>query len=482
MDEVIFRKIDDVYSELVADSDIITEINENFTFFVPGYRYMKAFIYGDWDGKIRLINSQNMIYTGLLDKVARLCYERGYAFKLKGFEYTSYTDEDMEDFIDKLNLPENRRPRDYQIKALNYCVNANRALILSPTGSGKSLISYLITEFYKTDTLIIVPRIGLVEQLYSDFESYGMRMSDVRKIRKAVDKSIKSRVVISTWQSLYRLPKSWFSRFKLIIGDEAHGFKANSLTNIMHMCTDAPYKFGVTGTLDDTKCHVNILQGLFGGIYTTATTRELIDAKFLADLEIYCIKFSYPQDECSLVNNSDNKVDFASEKNYIIDHKRRNKYIVKLALELKNNTLILFWAQRHGKALYNKIKEINPDKQVYLLYGKNPVEEREEVRRLMEQSKDCIVVASTGVFSVGTNVVAVDNIILAQPSKAKINILQSIGRGLRRSSEKTKMVLYDLADDFSYDGKLNYTMVHFLERLKLYKEQKFSYKILKVDL
>jgi superfamily II DNA or RNA helicase len=152
----------------------------------------------------------------------------------------------------------------------------------------------LITIFYNLKTLIIVPTTSLVSQLFTDFISYGYdSQTNVHKIYAGEDKNTDKKITISTWQSIYKMSKDYFKRFDLVIGDEAHQFKAKSLTTIMEKLIDCRYRFGFTGTLDGSNTNKITLEGLFGPVFQVTTTAKLMEDKHVADLKIKAIVLSY---------------------------------------------------------------------------------------------------------------------------------------------------------------------------------------------
>ena len=312
--------------------------------------------------------------------------------------------------------------------------------------------------------------------MYTDFEDYGWSSGTYcQRIYQGHDKKIIKDVVISTWQSIYKMPKSYFKNFDCVIGDEAHMFKAKSLTNIMTKLHQCKYRFGLTGTLDGTQTHRLVLEGLFGAVETVVTTKELIDKKTLANLKIKCIVLKH-----SVIAG---KMTYAEELRYLGTSSQRNDFISDLLLHLNGNTLCLFQlVEKHGQILYNQVNEIAKDRKVFFVYGKTDADTREDIRSIVENEKDSIIIASYGTFSTGINIRNLHNIVFASPSKSKIRVLQSIGRGLRRSSTKMGILIFDIADDISYKERRNYTLSHFTERINIYNEQQFNYEISKVNL
>lgn len=477
--KIFVHKLNEVYLRCECDSGIAMELSEFFTFFVPGYKFVPSFRNKLWDGKIRLFNRQNnTLYIGLLAYLKSFCHEREYELEISKELLTTenLSLSEAEEFADTLGLP--FEARDYQIQAFTHCVRNNRALLLSPTASGKSLIIYLLTRWYNVKTLIIVPTISLVAQLQKDFKDYGFDSDKyVHQIMAGADKNTKSQIVISTWQSIYKMPKEWFSQFDLVVGDEAHLFKAKSLTTILTSLTDCKYRFGLTGTLDGTQTHKLVLEGLFGTVKKVTTTKELMESSKLADLKIKALILKHSDTICHQNKN----LKYQDEIKYLIGCNSRNRFIKNLAVSLKGNTLLLYqFVDKHGKILYDMLK--NEDRSVFFIHGGVDVDDRENVRRITEEENNAIIVASYGTFSTGINIRNLHNIIFASPSKSKIRTLQSIGRGLRLGSNKETATLFDIADDMTYKSRKNFTLDHFMERMRIYNDEKFEYKIYTINL
>jgi len=491
--DIVIVKKDEVYAKITCERDVARELSEYFTFFVPGHQFVPAFRNKIWDGKIRLFNLQTQqLYLGLTSYLQEFADERQYFIdwgdlKLQD-EYSIYH---FNKFVESLNLHSQGKPiqvRDHQRKAFIHAIQQRRSLLLSPTASGKSLIIYLLfrqlLDYQNLKGLIIVPTTSLVEQLYSDFADYsshnGFLIEDaVHRIYQGKDKVSDKPLFISTWQSLYQMPPEYFEQFDYIIGDEAHLFKAQSLTTIMTSANKTKYRIGLTGTLDGTKTHKLVLEGLFGPVEKVITTKELIDNKQLSDFQIKCLVLKHSEE----ISESMKNATYQEEIEYLISNKNRNRFIRNLAISLGTNTLILYqMVEKHGQILYNDIFEKANGRKVFFIHGNVDTDDREEVRRIMEKENDAIVVASFGTFSTGINIRNLHNIIFASPSKSRIRNLQSIGRGLRQSEGKEMATLYDIADDLRYKKHMNFTLQHFVERVKIYNEEKFPFKIYNIGL
>ena len=482
MEDILIRKKNEVYLKVDAEPGLNYELADFFTFEVESAKFMqKTKRYKGWDGKIRLFSpATGEIYCGLIDYLVDWIEEKKYNYKFEEDDnFGNPTDqnefitpEGIVGYVKSLRLPV--RVRDYQYKAIYEALRYNRRLLLSPTASGKSLMIYALIRYHinvSRNVLIVVPTTSLVEQMYKDFESYGWRTKDCHKIYAGADKYTDHSVIITTWQSIYKEPRKWFDRFDVVIGDEAHQFKAKSLTTLMSKLHKCKYRIGFTGTLDGANVNQLVLEGLFGRCSKVTKTNELIKQGYLAKLMVRIILLKHEE---KLFEGYQDEID------YLIDHEGRNKFIRNLAIDLKGNTLILFnYVERHGLVLYNLINS-HTDKPVYFVHGGVDVEDREDVRVLTEQSDNAIIVASYGTFSTGINIKKLHNIIFASPSKSRVRNLQSIGRVLRKGENKSQATLYDIADDISTNKGNNYTLNHLMERVKIYNEEKFHYEIIDV--
>jgi superfamily II DNA or RNA helicase len=483
MNTIILTKVNEVFMTIDCDdAGIKYELSEFFTFKVPGAEFMPTFRNKMWDGKIRLFNMwTSQLYIGLLEHLEEFCRTREYTLvgQEKVVPKQNISTEDIVKALIDLQLPFN--PRNYQVDAIRDGINDKRLVMLSPTGSGKSLIIYSLTQLGTTGrVLVVVPTTSLVEQMYKDFKDYGYDVeANCHKIYSGHDKNTDKRIVITTWQSVYKLPKSWFKDFSMVIGDEAHLFKATSLKTLMEKCENAMMRFGTTGTLDDTKTHQLMLTGLFGPVRRFTTSKQLMKDGQLAQLKISCIMLNYADE----IRKANKKHTYVEEMDFLVSHEPRNRFIRNLALDQKGNTLLLFqYVEKHGAILYDLIKEKAGNRKVFFVYGGVTANEREDIRAITEKETDAIIVASYGTFSTGINIRNLHNIIFASPSKSKIRNLQSIGRGLRWGDNKEEANLYDIADDLTWKQRRNYTLEHAVERIKIYNEEKFKYKTTKVSI
>jgi len=434
-----------------------------------------------WDGKIRLYNTMTgLTYAGLVQNISKFAKSRNYEVEVDPDLIHTYqiTDDLVKSFLEYCKLK--ITPRDYQIEAFRHAVSKNRAVFLSPTASGKSLIIYLITRYYNEKTLIVVPTTSLVSQLAKDFADYGFDSgSKVHSIYAGQDKQTDKPITISTWQSIFKMHRTWFDQFKLVIGDEAHQFKAKSLTSIMEKLYECPYRFGFTGTLDGSLTNETTLEGLFGPVEKVTTTSKLMEQGHVAELKIKNLILQYKPE----IRKQCKDYDYQTEIDFLVRYEPRNRFITNLASSLKGNSLVLYqFVDKHGKVLYDMISKKNTDRKIFYIHGGVDAEDREEVRAIVEKENDAIIVASYGTFSTGINIRNLHNVVFASPTKSRIRTLQSIGRGLRTTEGKNNVTIYDIADDLKYKTHTNFTLQHLVERLEIYNSENFNYKIYNMEI
>ena len=496
MADIIIDDVDSVNIKIACEKSIAKELSDFFTFYVPGHKFMPAYRNRMWDGQIKLYNMyKQQLYSGLLEYTIKFAEERNYSVENNARSCgEAITMEQVTDFVNTLNITVSGKPiipHKHQLESIHHSITNGRCLLLSPTGSGKSLIIYGLVRWYmdklpkNKKILILVPTISLVSQMYSDFVDYAKHDNfdvhrNCHKIYGGQDKETPKQVIISTWQSIYQLPLSYFKQFSAVFGDECHLYKSKSLTDIMVKLKTCPYRIGTTGTLDGTLTHKLVIEGLFGLAHKVTTTKELMDKDILSNLSIDCILLKYPD----VIRQQLKKITYQEEIDWIVQNKQRNQFITNLALSLKGNTLILFqFVEKHGKILKEMLDKAQVDnRKIFFVYGGTEVEEREQVRAIIEDEENAIIVASYGVFSTGVSIRRLHNIIFSSPSKSRIRVLQSIGRQLRKSEFKENAKLYDLADDLSWKSYKNHTLRHYEDRLKIYESELFAHRKISIPI
>ena len=485
MADLTIQKVNEIYLKITTEPHIEYELRDRFTFEVPNKKFMPQYRSKYWDGFVHLFNMKTKrIYVGLLDKIVAFCENSGYSYSFQDNKFYGPPFEvnemiSMEGVKDYMYSITDLKPRDYQIEAVYDALRYNRKLLISPTASGKSLMIYSITRYFVSKgkkILLVVPTTSLVEQMFKDFQDYGWDAENhCHRIYAGRERINTNEVTITTWQSVYKLDRNFFEEYDVVIGDEAHLFKSKSLIGIMDKLDHAKYRYGFTGTLDGTQTHKWVLEGLFGPSYKVTQTKKLIDEGHLATLDIQCLILKHKPQKFET---------YEDEIKYLISHENRNKFISNLSVDLKGNTLVLYTrVETHGAILYEMInKKVSDKRKVFFIHGGVDAEDRELVRKITENEKDAIIVASFGTFSTGINIKNLHNVIFASPSKSRVRNLQSIGRVLRKGKDKVKAKLYDIADDISSGSRKNYTLNHFIERIKIYVSEQFNYDIISINL
>ena len=483
MKDVTIVKKNELDIILECEQHVLHEMSEAFSFDVEGASFSPAYRKKYWDGKIRLLSTHTKsLPAGLTYQACRWLDRNGYSWDFMNNPYygTPYEVDDrvfyegVELFMNKISAI---KPREYQVETVFHALKEFRKTIVSPTGSGKSLMIYAIARYLKSiekRTILVVPSKSLVEQMYKDFIDYGWDPENLHKIYQGHSIDTKAPVTITTWQSVYGLDKKWFRQFDAVIGDECHNFKAKCLQGIMKKLPDAKWRYGFTGTLDGKNVHKLILEGHFGPVYKTTTSSDLMDKGFLAKLKVEVIQLKHHHEKFANYNE---------EISFIGEMYERNRFICNLANSLKGNVLVLFTrVEGHGVPMHDMMSNLT-NRPIHIIHGDVDVKVREEVRSIAEKSDDNIIFGSYGTMSTGINIRNLHHVIFASPSKSRIRVLQSIGRGLRKAKGKDSAMLYDIADDFRKEhGRNNFTLNHLAERIKFYVEEDFEYRVTELSL
>lgn len=507
---VYFKRLNNVYGQVICeDYDTVIDLREKFSFFVDGYRFMPTFKNKSWDGKVHMLDITGRIYLGLFNKVKEHCERFNIPFKLDpSMQKFSLDKQKFSGFIDKLDVHTDGvsiDPYQYQKDAAHFALENQRCILLSPTSSGKSLIQYILARMYERlevgeQMLIVVPTVGLVTQMTKDFADYSSEIEwsadeNIHGIRGGVSKDTDKKIVISTYQSLNKCNKSWFHKFKSVMVDEVHTATSKSIIRVLESCINCSWRVGLTGTLDECKTNKLTLMGLFGPIYEVIKTSELMEQGKVANLKINLALIKHPDTECKFlrsaprgpINPETDKQDrkqatYQEEIDHIVSSKERNKFIMRLAISLKGNTIIMINKVEHGENLYAWMQEAYPDRKIYLYTGSTDANEREVIRQAMEVEDGSIIIGSLGVLSTGISIKRLHNMVFAHPSKSRIKVLQSVGRLLRKSKFGNDVIMYDIVDNFSIGSYENYVYNHGQERVRFYNDQKFMLNVTEVEL
>lgn len=507
--DIIIHKVNETYVRLECSEGITTHIYNSFRFTNRKLQHHPKVKARLWSGYITMLDRRNnYMYLGLIEDLVKFCIEHEYTYEFTFKKENNYDEQLLSKTLELL-VEDSFQLREHQLNAVNFALKNNRGVIVSATASGKSLVLYIISMYYllkdSKKVLIVVPRTQLVTQLKDGFVEY--HKGDKEEFSKSFEliysgsldrNSADSSITISTWQSLMSKPKAYFEDFDVVIVDEVHGAKAKSITTIMENCTNAKFKFGCTGTLsnenEESEIDELVIKGLFGRVETVSKNRELMDKGIITEATIHLIHLKYTDKTlCSMIIKGNQEIReiqdyttkrkkiFEAEISYVINSVLRNLFIRNLAMTRKGNTIVMFqFVEKQGKILYDLFHDIaeSVGKEVFYIHGKVNVVERNRIQELVEKQDNIILVSSFGTSSTGLDYKNIHNIIFASGFKSKITMKQSIGRGLRKHKNKEMLHVYDIADDFSMGKKTkNFMFNHFIERVQMYKEEKFKIEL-----
>ena len=478
LNEVLYR-VSGPYNELSL-------LKKELSFMVPGAQFSQAYKSNSWNGKISLMDGRNRtVPAGLYNAIYRICKNNDFELRVDDGVKKDLTPDPLPDtkaLIEAIKLP--FEPRDYQIEQFETAVSKRKGVICSPTGSGKSLVIYMFIRWCLENIpgkiILIVPGVSLVEQMWSDFKSYGWDKieDDTERLYSGMEPTFQKRLLITTYQSVMRNDKEFFEGYSVLINDEAHSVKSAMLSKIAKMCTNAHYRIGFTATVPNEPLDYMNIFGVLGWRIYNLKAFELIDKGYLSEIKVVNLFLEYGeafrkrvinrsyQEEVHVLESSTERLGgFA----YILDH-----------LPDTQNTLILVNHIEHLEMMEKWLNEKYAAKyKIHVIQGSTDPLAREGIRQGMENEKGSVLLATYGTMSTGINIKRIHNIVFGASSKSPIRVLQSIGRGLRLHETKSKLILWDIVDNLSYktkrgNQKLNYMMKHWNERLNIYTEQNFE--------
>ena len=379
----------------------------------------------------------------------------------------------------------NMELRDYQETAVNKALKQGNGVIVSATASGKTFIIATLVETIRKNsdknhkTIIVVPGIQLVEQTCSDFIEYGIDNSIISKWSGDHPYNPSSKIIIASLSILQskKTDLTPLNDCDLLIVDECHKFRVGNSSNKLLKDVKTPKIYGFTGTLPENKIDEWNVIGTFGPILMQKTSKDLRDEDYIteAHVQVLRIKYKVPLVYQNRSTFLDPTVRYNEECEYIYNQPYRNQVISKLAHNVDKNILILVDKIEQGETLTAAIKAHKDGKSVYFIRGSMEVSDREDIRNLMEEQDNVICVAIASIFSTGINIKNLHYILFASAGKAKIKIIQSIGRGLRLHENKDNLIIFDISD------KLEYASKHLLKRLALYKKERIKYAIKEIN-
>lgn len=465
-----------------------------------------------WNGEIKFIDKFNRIPVGLYNELKVVCkkYDMPLEFndepRIIDNEITMESFEEWvwDFFKDDTTYGKGgtKQIRDYQIEAAFKILKARRSCSEIATSAGKTLMIYMILAYLLDKEIakrcvIVVPNTSLILQTIEDFEEYN----DGDKIQSLVVQGIHggtskvktcAQIVIGTFQSLCKLDDDWFSDVDVVCVDEAHYTNCKSVRDVITKCSNLKYSFGLSGTLkkkEDSADHLN-LQSYLGPFVNDIAAKFLISNDYATKVFIRVVKLNYLEqdvrEKLSTILKNKQEIDgsklLALEKKLVIENRSRFNYICNFISKSTKNSLVLFQDIKngYGKKIYDWLRN-NTQKNVYYVDGGTDAKLRDDYFNSMREYDNCILVASYGTLSTGVSINQIYNIFFVESYKSDKIIRQSIGRGMRKQDGKDRVTIIDFVDDFSYRGTKNYLLKHGEERMKIYQEQNFPYKVWEVD-
>jgi len=495
MSDLIIEKVNSSCVHLVCEDGLSHRFYNVFSAYAPGYRFNPRFKLHVWDGKVRCYNPITQILPiGLLNNLLIWCDQHKIEYSMQGF------DKPLRDNIDKAELEKQMnsyitagfQARDYQVNAVHAALTNRRGILLSCTGSGKSLMIYTFLRYLLDNkdvhrAILIVPSVSLVEQMFSDFRDYGWDdLEDhVEMLYSGKKPTFKKEILISTWQSLEKEDPEFFEVYDACVVDECHQAKCNVVTRLLKLMHNAEYKIGTSGTLPTEISEQLQINSVIGNVLFELKSCELIARGYLTKLNIAAIFLKYP---LSFIEENKERT-YQEEVKMVEEYPNRNKvlnFIIDHTSPM-NNMLILVNHRNHLKDVEDYLHKNYPEKKVSIITGDVKAKVREEIRVGIEDEDGTILLATYQTMSTGVNIPKLHAIMLFSNSKSRIKVLQSIGRGLRKHNSKNKVIIYDIVDDLSYKkrtGRIakNYCMQHFDERSSYYIEQEFPVITTKLDI
>jgi superfamily II DNA or RNA helicase len=465
---------------------------DRFKFEIPGARYTPAVRLGRWDGKVSFFQLGGSSYINLLPDIIPILVEEGYDVDLQDtreynnkIEFAEFAEDTFAHKTWPVGHPSAGQPitfRDYQTTIINNFLQNPQSVQEIATGAGKTIITAalsLMAEQYGR-SIVIVPNKSLVTQTEADYKNLGLDVGVYFGDRKEIGRTH----TICTWQSLNILLKNtqngtadftigdFIEGVALVMVDEVHMAKADALKTLLtSVFAQVPIRWGLTGTIPkEDYAAVSIFCSL-GNIVGKLSASELQEAGHLAQCHVNIVQL---QDHVEYK-------DYQSELKYLTTTAERIAYMAKLVNKIKDsgNTLILVDRIETGKMLQAELSTLfsllsdKPD--VTFVSGATKATERKEEYDNHATSNNKITVATYGVAAVGINIPRIFNLVLVEPGKSFVRVIQSIGRGIRRAEDKDFVQIWDITSTCKFAKR------HLTKRKAFYKEANYPFAVEKVD-
>lgn len=465
---------------------------DKFKYEVPGSRYLPAVRLGRWDGKVPFFNLGGTTFINLLSDILPYLDERGYGVEIDDlrdystvFEFSTVTEETFSHVLWPKGHPVEGQPivlRDYQIEIINRFLENPQCIQEVATGAGKTLITAALSASVQSygRSIVVVPSKDLVRQTEADYINMGLDVGVLFGDRKEYTKTH----TICTWQSLNALLKNsknyeadvhiteFIEGVVCVMIDEAHSAKADALKTLLStVFARIPIRWGLTGTVPKEDYAFQALNCCIGPVVGKLSASELQEAGHLAQCHVNIVQ---------LVDLVEYK-DYQGELKYLTTNTDRIGYIARLIDKIKEsgNTLILVDRIESGKLLQTELSTLfsllsdKPD--VTFISGNTKSKDRKDEYDEVANATNKVIIATYGVAAVGINIPRIFNLVLFEPGKSFVRVIQSIGRGIRKAQDKDHVEIWDITSTCKFAKR------HLTKRKQFYKEANYPFSLEKVD-
>jgi len=442
------------------------------------------------------------IPIGLWSEVMAIAEKYKLELEIEGLDRIIDKELTLEDFTAWANeffADKKFKPYDYQLKAAWNIIRFKFSVLEIATSSGKTLIAFIVLAYLKmvkgiNKFLMIVPNTTLIMQGAEDFEEYGLEEvmgCDLQMIHGGNKNKKSSGLMIGTYQSLVKQDESFYEGVEAVFVDETHQASSKSIKDVVSKCKEAKYRFGLSGTLTNRKTAEYLtIQQFLGPLVMEISPEFLFKNNYATPVAIKVVKMDWLEEDIKqkLAELKKNKTEvegndvFNIERKLVVSSDKRLNFVVNFIKKTSKNSLVLFQsvADGYGKRIYEQLREVQNEKEVYYIDGDTDANHRDYVKGLMESGENKILVASFGTLSTGVSIKNLHNIFLCESYKSEVLIKQSLGRGMRKLEGKEKVNIIDFVDDFSWGNTMNYLLKHSFERIEIYRRERFDFKIFEV--
>jgi superfamily II DNA or RNA helicase len=448
----------------------------------PTARFRPSYKLGRWNGKVSYFSLAGSTYINLLPAIVPVLDRAGYDIELEDlreyrttFEFNRVTESTFSEYSWPVGHPKAGEPvtlRNYQVEIVNNFLANPQCIQEIATGAGKTImtaaLSYSVQQYGRS--IVIVPNKSLVVQTEFDYKNIGLDVGVYFGDRKEIGKTH----TICTWQSLNNMLKNtktgeaeipigeFLEGVVCVIVDEVHMAKADALKTLLtSVMSHMPIRWGLTGTIPKAEHEAQSLFVSLGPVISKLSASELQDRGVLAKCHVNVIQL---QDRVEFTN-------YQSELKHLLEDTMRLDHIAQMILNIKDtgNTLVLVDRVIAGKELISRL----PDS--VFISGDTKLTERKEEYDEIATSTGKIIVATYGVAAVGINIPRIFNLVLLEPGKSFVRVIQSIGRGIRKAEDKDEVIIWDITSSCKFAKR------HLTHRKAFYKEASYPFSIEKVN-